>query len=128
MLIISSGADLTFATQSTAPSQANVKSKAPLESISSSGPSIPTFAIVLAKTGCECWNWTTSRSFLRTPHGPFQRRDPRRRRKPASGRADAHASEAAFDHLALDHARRRLCDPEGVDRDQTRRGPGRERP
>jgi hypothetical protein len=39
-----SGADLTFTTPSTAGSQANVKSKAPLESIFSSGPSIPTFA------------------------------------------------------------------------------------
>jgi GNAT superfamily N-acetyltransferase len=60
-----SGADLTFATTPTAHSQANVKSKAPLESIFSSGPLIPTFASVPATTGCECWNRTTS-AFLGT--------------------------------------------------------------
>jgi len=43
-------------------SQANVKSKAPLESIFSSGPLIPTFAKVPAAMGCECWNRTTSRA------------------------------------------------------------------
>src|SRR5215472_12962776 len=53
-----SGADLTFATLVAARSRANVKSKAPLESIFSSGP-IPTFAKVPAAMGCECWNWTT---------------------------------------------------------------------
>src|SRR6201999_1742270 len=40
--------------------KANVKSKAPLESIFSSGPLIPTFANVPAAMGCECWNRTTS--------------------------------------------------------------------
>jgi hypothetical protein len=60
-----SGADLTFATLPTAHSHANVKSKAPLESIFSSGPLIPTFANVPVTTGCECWNRTTS-TFLGT--------------------------------------------------------------
>jgi High-affinity nickel-transport protein len=65
-----SGADLTFANQPAAHSQANVKSKAPLESIFSSGPTIPTFAIVPAEEGSECWNWTTSDSVphARAPH------------------------------------------------------------
>jgi ABC-type nickel/cobalt efflux system permease component RcnA len=65
-----SGADLTFATQPAANSQANVKSKAPLESIFSSDPSIQTFATVPAEKGCECWNWTTSESVphARAPH------------------------------------------------------------
>ncbi len=65
-----SRADLTFSNQLTARSQANVKSKAPLESILSSGPSIPTFATVPAEKGCECWNWTTSESVphARTAH------------------------------------------------------------
>ena len=65
-----SGADLTFATQPAASSQANVKSKAPLESIFSSGPSIPTFARVPAEKGYECWNWTTSETVphARAPH------------------------------------------------------------
>src|SRR5581483_8611129 len=58
-VICPTGADLTFAPHPAASSQANVKSKAPLESIISSGPSIPTFAIVPAEKGCECWNWTT---------------------------------------------------------------------
>src|ERR1700744_6376156 len=60
-----SGADLTFANLPTAHSQANVKSKAQLESTFSSGPLIPTFANVPATMGCECWNRTTS-AFLGT--------------------------------------------------------------
>jgi hypothetical protein len=58
--LATSGADLTFAILLVACSQANVKSKAPLESIFSSGPLIPTFANVPAAMGCECWNWTAS--------------------------------------------------------------------
>ncbi len=54
------GADLTFATLLAARSQANVKSKAPPESIFSSGPLIPTFAKVSAAIECECWNRPTS--------------------------------------------------------------------
>jgi hypothetical protein len=52
------GADLAFAARPEANSQANVKSKAPMESIFSSGPSIPKFEIVPTEKRCECWTWT----------------------------------------------------------------------
>src|ERR1700722_2508354 len=59
-----SGADLTFAKCQAANSFANVKSKAPLKTIFSGGPLIPTFANMPAETGCECWNRTTSCYFI----------------------------------------------------------------
>ena len=55
-----SGADLTFAVCMPRMLVANVKSKAPLASIVSSGPLVLTFASVAPKVGCECQNRTTS--------------------------------------------------------------------
>jgi hypothetical protein len=51
---------LTFASLRAEHLEANVKSKAPLESMISGGPLIPTFAKVPAAMESECWNRTAS--------------------------------------------------------------------